>query len=356
MFSRQCAVNPSLSPCIFEYAYFARPDSVLDGVSVYRSRLEMGARLAQVVKDQYPNHDIDVVMPIPDTGRAAALQCAYGLGVPYREGFIKNRYIARTFIMPNQKARENTVRRKLNPLNFEMQGRNILFVDDSIVRGTTSKKLVTMARRAGAKKVYFASAAPAIRHPNVYGIDMPVREELIAYGRDEEQVAEAIGADWMIYLPLDQLEKSVLACVPGSGVKSVTGIDGCALSPRHKPAATGGSSSTSSGLKRPLPMKVLELSAVLSADAEREAGSQSSSEEKPESPRLPPRMGQDLPQPGFSRLSQFDTSAFSGIYVTGDIDEAYFERLARTRTDAAMMRKNSLVAKGHDVVGIHNRK
>jgi adenine/guanine phosphoribosyltransferase-like PRPP-binding protein len=342
MFSRQCAENPKLSPCIFEYAYFARPDSILDGVSVYRSRLEMGARLAKVVQAQYPDHDIDVVMPIPDTGRAAALQCAYGLGVPYREGFIKNRYIARTFIMPNQKQREMTVRRKLNPLNFEMQGRNILFVDDSIVRGTTSKKLVTMAREAGAKKVYFASAAPAIRHPNVYGIDMPVRKELLAHGRDETAIAKCIGADWMIYLPLDQLEASVLACVPGSGVKSVTGIDQCDLSPRLRPAATNCQNE---------PITRLSLS-------ETSCGkrlSSSDSANRPGSPRLPVRELEDQPGCNFSRITQFDTSSFSGVYVTGDIDEPYFARLEKTRTDEIMMRKNSLVAKGHDVVGIHNK-
>lgn len=210
--SRICAKNPTLNPCIFEYVYFARPDSICDGVSVYDARLEMGRRLAQHILKVHPDHDIDCVMPIPDTSRTSALQVAYELKVPYREGWIKNRYIARTFIMPGQKQRKKNVQRKLNPLKRQMEGKSILFVDDSIVRGTTSRQLVLMARRAGARRVYFASAAPAIRFPNVYGIDMPCREELIAYKRTESDVAKVIGADWMVYLPLEKLIESVSSC------------------------------------------------------------------------------------------------------------------------------------------------
>jgi len=212
MSSRICAEKPTLSPCIFEYVYFARPDSVLDGVSVYDARLEMGTQLAKHILKKYPKHDIDCVMPIPDTSRTAALQVAYELKVPYREGFIKNRYIARTFIMPGQKQRVKNVQRKLNPIKRQMKGKSILFVDDSIVRGTTSTQLVALARRCGAKNVYFASAAPAIRFPNVYGIDMPCRHELIAYNRTEAEVATIIGADWMTFLPLPKLVEAVSSC------------------------------------------------------------------------------------------------------------------------------------------------
>lgn len=209
MTNRQCIASPTLSPCIFEHVYFARPDSTIDGVSVYQARLNMGVKLAQKVQRQYPVLDADVVIPIPDTSRTSALQMAMALGLPYREGFVKNRYIARTFIMPGQVVRKKTVRLKLNAIRSEFAGKNVLLVDDSIVRGTTSRQIVQIAREAGAASVYFASAAPPIRHPNVYGIDMPNREELIAHSKTEEQIAAAIGADWVIYQDLCDLE----ACV-----------------------------------------------------------------------------------------------------------------------------------------------
>jgi amidophosphoribosyltransferase len=186
------------TPCIFEYVYFARPDSIMDGVSVYEARLSMGDKLAEKILRVYPNHDIDVVVPIPDTSRTCALQAAYRLNRPFREGFIKNRYIARTFIMPGQATRKKSVRLKLNTIKSEFAGRNVLLVDDSIVRGTTGHEIVQMAREAGAKKVFFTSAAPPIRFPNIYGIDIPTREELIAYGRDEEQIAAKLGSDWVV--------------------------------------------------------------------------------------------------------------------------------------------------------------
>jgi len=208
-FSRQC-VNPTVvSPCIFEYVYFARPDSVLDGISVYKARLRMGITLAQKILRIRPHHDIDVVIPIPDTSRTSALQLAYELRVVYREGFIKNRYIGRTFIMPGQGERSRSVRQKLNPIDLEFRGKNVLLVDDSIVRGTTSAQIVQMARDAGAKKVYLASAAPPVRYPNVYGIDMPCSEELVAYQRNEGEIAEFIGADWLIYQDLEDLISAV---------------------------------------------------------------------------------------------------------------------------------------------------
>jgi amidophosphoribosyltransferase len=209
MFSRQCAQDPKLSPCIFEYVYFARPDSIIDGVSVYKSRLRMGQTLVQKILRDMPEHDIDVVIPIPDTSRSTALEVAYHLNVKYREGFIKNRYIGRTFIMPGQKERKKSVRQKLNPIELEFAGKNVLLVDDSIVRGTTSKQIVQMAREAGAKKVYMASAAPPVRHPNVYGIDMASHEEFVAHGRTVEEITEIIGADWLIYQDLDDLIKTV---------------------------------------------------------------------------------------------------------------------------------------------------
>lgn len=205
MFTRQCAENPKLSPCIFEHVYFARPDSIIDGISVYKARLRMGESLARKIKRVIPDHDIDVVIPIPDTSRTSALQLSYDLGVVYREGFIKNRYIGRTFIMPGQKERKKSVRQKLNAIELEFKGKNVLLVDDSIVRGTTSKQIIQMARDAGANKVYFASAAPPVRYPNVYGIDMPSVDELIGHGRDEQQIAEAIGADWLVYQDLKDL-------------------------------------------------------------------------------------------------------------------------------------------------------
>ncbi len=208
--SRQCAESPVTSPCIFEYVYFARPDSIMDGISVYKSRLRMGEHLAKKIERDFPEHDIDVVIPIPDTSRTSAMQLANELGVIYREGFIKNRYIGRTFIMPGQKQRKKSVRQKLNPIGLEFKGKNVLLVDDSIVRGTTSKQIIQMARDAGANKVYFASAAPPVRHPNVYGIDMPSKEELIGHGRDEAQIAEAIGADRLFYQDLNDLIEAVL--------------------------------------------------------------------------------------------------------------------------------------------------
>jgi len=208
--ARQCAEHVVYSPCIFEYVYFARPDSIIDGISVYKARLRMGEKLAHKIKRVFPNHDIDVVIPIPDTSRTSALQLSYELGVLYREGFIKNRYIGRTFIMPGQKQRKKSVRQKLNAISLEFKGKNVLLVDDSIVRGTTSKEIIQMARDAGANKVYFASAAPPVRFPNVYGIDMPTSAELIGYGRDEQQIAAAIGADWLVYQDLGDLVDAVL--------------------------------------------------------------------------------------------------------------------------------------------------
>ena len=206
---RQCAAKTLLSPCIFEYVYLARPDSIIDDIYVYKARLRMGVKLARKILKQMPQHDIDVVIPIPDTSRPAAIELAFHLGVKFREGFIKNRYIGRTFIMPGQKMRKKSVRRKLNPIDIEFKGKNVLLVDDSIVRGTTSKQIIQMAREAGAKKVYIASAAPPVRYPNVYGIDMPAAHELVAHGRSEDEVAEYIGADWLIYQELDDLIDAV---------------------------------------------------------------------------------------------------------------------------------------------------
>jgi amidophosphoribosyltransferase len=212
--SRQCAAKSVLAPCIFEYVYLARPDSIIDGVSVYESRLHMGRSLAEKIKRTKPSLQIDVVIPVPDTSRPSALELAHGLGVSYREGFIRNRYIGRTFIMPGQTIRKKSVRRKLSVVGLEFKGKNVLIVDDSIVRGTTSREIVQMAREAGANKVFFASAAPPVRYPNVYGIDMPTRAELIATGRDEEQVAREIGADAVIYQDLDALKAAVRAVNP----------------------------------------------------------------------------------------------------------------------------------------------
>lgn len=193
------------APCIFEHVYFARPDSLMDSISVYKARLRMGQRLAEKVKRLRPEHDIDVVIPIPDTSRTSALELANYLGIKYREGFVKNRYIGRTFIMPGQSQRHKSVRQKLNAIELEFKEKNVLLVDDSIVRGTTCKQIIQMAREAGAKKVYFASAAPAIRYPNVYGIDMPAATELIAAGKTDEEVESQIGADWLIYQDLEDL-------------------------------------------------------------------------------------------------------------------------------------------------------
>jgi amidophosphoribosyltransferase len=207
--TKQCADKTDHCPCIFEYVYFARPDSIIDRISVYKARLRMGEKLAKKVLRDWPDHDIDVVIPIPDTSRTAALQMANILGVKYREGFIKNRYIGRTFIMPGQKMREKSVKQKLNAISLEFEGKNVLLVDDSIVRGTTSEQIIQMARDAGAKKVYFASAAPPVRYPNVYGIDMPAAHELIAHNRTEDEICEAIGADKVIYQELNDLIDAV---------------------------------------------------------------------------------------------------------------------------------------------------
>ncbi|MEW9898568.1 amidophosphoribosyltransferase [Chitinivorax sp. PXF-14] len=254
VFTRQCAAQTTHTPCIFEFVYFARPDSVIDGISVHASRLYMGEFLADKVRRVLPGMDIDVVIPIPDTSRAAALQLANHLGLPYREGFMKNRYIGRTFIMPGQAVRKKSVRQKLNPIAVEFKGKNVLLVDDSIVRGTTSKEIVQMAREAGATKVYFASAAPPVRFPNVYGIDMPTRKELLATGRDDVAIAREIGADAVIYQDLDALEMSVHRC-------------------------------------------------------------------------------------NFD-IKTFETSCFSGRYITGDIDDAYLDKIESERSDSAKTDKD----------------
>src|SRR3979411_1292809 len=219
--SQQCAQKSSLNPCIFEYVYLARPDSIIDGASVYEqrphtdeTRLHMGEKLAEKIRRQYRHLAIDVVIPIPDSSRPSALQLALGLGVPYREGFVKNRYIGRTFIMPGKEVRSRSVRQKLNPIAMEFKGKNVLLVDDSIVRGTTSREIVQMAREAGARKVFFASAAPPVRFPNVYGIDMPTRAELIAAHRTEEEVAREICSDALIYQDLEALKEAVRRANP----------------------------------------------------------------------------------------------------------------------------------------------
>lgn len=266
-FSKQCANNSRLSPCIFEYVYFARPDSILDGVSVYKSRLRMGKTLVQKILREKPDHDIDVVIPIPDTSRSTALEVAYHLNVKYREGFIKNRYIGRTFIMPGQKERKKSVRQKLNPIELEFAGKNVLLVDDSIVRGTTSKQIVQMAREAGAKKVYMASAAPPVRYPNVYGIDMASHAEFVAHNRTVEEITKIIGADWLVYQDLEDLIAAV--------------------------------------------------------------------------------------RKGNNKITAFDSSCFDGVYVTQDVDDAYFERLSNQRNDVAKQKKkknkNKNKNKGHKV-------
>ncbi len=203
--TKMCAEPAEYTPCIFEHVYFARPDSLMDGISVYKARLRMGEKLADKVKRLRPDHDIDVVIPIPDTSRTSALELANRLGVKYREGFVKNRYIGRTFIMPGQSERKKSVRQKLNAIELEFRGKNVLLVDDSIVRGTTCKQIIQMAREAGARKVYFASASPPVCYPNVYGIDMPAASELIAHNRTELEVQELIGADWLIFQDLPDL-------------------------------------------------------------------------------------------------------------------------------------------------------
>ena len=259
MQSQQCVATTHHTPCIFEYVYFARPDSIIDNVSVQRARMRMGDRLAEKIRRLRPDHDIDVVIPIPDTSRTAALQLAQGLGLKFREGFIKNRYIGRTFIMPGQEQRQKSVRSKLNAIDLEFRNKNVLLVDDSIVRGTTSAQIIELAREAGARKVYFASAAPPVRHPNVYGIDMPAASELVAAGRTEDEIRDLIGADWLVYQDLEDL---VLAC-------------------QHDDA----------------------------------------------------------------RVSEFDTSCFSGIYATGDVTPEYLERLRSERSDAA--KANRRLAQSH---------
>ena len=212
---QQCAVQPIYSPCIFEHVYLARPDSVIDDVSVYKARLKMGEKLADKILREYPDHDIDAVIPVPDTSCTAALPMAYRLGVKYREGLVKNRYIGRTFIMPDQQQRKKSVRRKFNTVELELKGKNVLLVDDSIVRGTTSKQIVQMVRNAGANKVYLASAAPPVRYPNVYGIDMPAAHEFVAHGQTIDEIAKYIGVDWLVYQDLEDL----IACTSGINPK-----------------------------------------------------------------------------------------------------------------------------------------
>jgi amidophosphoribosyltransferase len=231
--ARQCAPPQEHAPCIFEYVYFARPDSMIEEISVHKARMRMGVTLGEKILRQRPDHDIDVVIPIPDTSRDAALEIANVLGVKYREGFIKNRYVGRTFIMPGQGERAKSVKRKLNPIPLEFRGRVVLLVDDSIVRGTTSQQIVQMARDAGARKVYLASAAPPVRYPNIYGIDMPSSDELVAHGRSEQDIERFLGCDWLIYQDLADLETAVAgpkfrgrkfdsSCFSG---EYVTGID-----------------------------------------------------------------------------------------------------------------------------------
>ncbi|KHL67890.1 amidophosphoribosyltransferase [Pseudomonas flexibilis] len=258
LFTRQCAQNPRLTPCIFEYVYLARSDSIMDGVSVYKARLRMGEKLADKIRRERPDHDIDVIIPIPDTSRTSALELANHLGVKFREGFVKNRYIGRTFIMPGQAARKKSVRQKLNAIDLEFRGKNVMLVDDSIVRGTTCKQIIQMARDAGAKKVYFCSAAPEVRYPNVYGIDMPSAHELIAHNRTAEQVAELIGADWLVYQDLADLKDAV-----------------------------GG---------------------------------------------------------GKVKIDEFDCAVFDGKYVTGDVDEAYLQRIDQARNDLSKSKQSAVNA------------
>ncbi|MDE2294936.1 MAG: amidophosphoribosyltransferase [Gammaproteobacteria bacterium] len=252
-YAQACVAAVRHTPCIFEYVYFARPDSIIDNISVYKARLRMGDHLAEKILRERPDHDIDVVIPIPDTSRTSAVQVAQRLAVKYREGFIKNRYIGRTFIMPGQAQRKKSVRSKLNAIDLEFRGKNVLLVDDSIVRGTTSAQIIDMAREAGARRVYFASAAPPVRYPNVYGIDMPNTDELVAAGHSDEEVRRIIGADWLIYQDLADLEHAV----------------------RHDNA----------------------------------------------------------------KIERFDTSCFSGEYVTGDVTPEYLARLQFERSDAEKQRK-----------------
>jgi amidophosphoribosyltransferase len=210
MFSQQCSPNPRLIPCSFEYVYLARPDSIMNGISVYDARLRLGDRLADTIAQYTPMGDIDVVMPIPDSSRPAAMQVAQKLGIEYREGFYKNRYVGRTFIMPGQAERKKSVKQKLNAMGSEFKGKNILIVDDSIVRGTTSKEIVQMAREAGANKVTFTSAAPPVRFPHVYGINMPSRQELIAHGRKIPDINREMGSDYLIYQEVADMQAAIL--------------------------------------------------------------------------------------------------------------------------------------------------
>ncbi len=262
MHIKQCAAVSSLSPCIFEYVYLARPDSIIDDIYVYKARLRMGIKLGRKILREMPNHDIDVVIPIPDTSRPSAMELAYHLGVKFREGFIKNRYIGRTFIMPGQKMRKRSVRRKLNPIDIEFKGKNVLLVDDSIVRGTTSQQIIQMAREAGANKVYIASAAPPVRYQNVYGIDMPAAEELVAHERSEAEIAEFIGADRLFYQDLDDLVDAVqkgnrsikefdCSCFNGKYVTNTVGDDYLAKvrSSRNDSAKQGDDSNTVVGME-----------------------------------------------------------------------------------------------------------
>ena len=223
---QQCADITRFHPCLFEYVYLARPDSVMDGISVYKARLQMGEFLAKKILASMPKPDIDVVIPIPDTSRSSALPIATALGVPYREGFIKNRYIGRTFIMPGQKQRKKSIKQKLNPIAVEFQGKNVLLVDDSIVRGNTSQQIVQMAREAGAKKVYMASAAPPVKFQNVYGIDMPTSKELVAANRSVDQICKEIGADWLIYQDLADLQRAVCELNPAIQACEASCFDG----------------------------------------------------------------------------------------------------------------------------------
>ena len=224
--SRQCADAPTLNPCMFEYVYLARPDSVIDGISVYQARLNLGETLAQRLVSTMPPSEIDVVIPIPESSRPSAMQLAQKIGKPYREGFVKNRYVGRTFIMPGQAVRKKSVRQKLNAIGVEFKGRNVLLVDDSIVRGTTSKEIVQMAREAGARKVYMASAAPPVKYPNVYGIDMPTQEELIAHGRSPDEIRDFIGADALIYQDVDAMKRVVAALNPAIQTFEASCFDG----------------------------------------------------------------------------------------------------------------------------------
>ncbi|MGD9601329.1 MAG: amidophosphoribosyltransferase, partial [Gammaproteobacteria bacterium] len=225
--SQQCVDNPRLTPCIFEHVYLARPDSIIDGISVHKARMRMGESLARKIRREWGDHDIDVVIPIPDTSRTAALELAHALGVHYREGFIKNRYIPRTFIMPGQSMRRKSVRQKLNAIDLEFEGKNVLLVDDSIVRGTTSSQIIEMARESGAHRVYFASAAPPVAFPNVYGIDMPTSEELVAHRRTVDEVCRLLGADRLIYQDLDDLVECARRGNPAIEAFDLSCFNGC---------------------------------------------------------------------------------------------------------------------------------